>query len=62
MESMNAAYVHLTLNHVPVLGVVFALPLLGFGLLRRNPALLRAGWLVPCQPRRQTARIDLPAR
>ena len=42
---MNAAYVHLTLNHVPVLGVVFALPLLGFGLLRRNPALLRAGWV-----------------
>ena len=42
---MNAAYVHLTLNHVPILGVVFALPLLGFGLLRRNPTLLRAGWV-----------------
>ena len=42
---MNAAYVHLTLNHVPVLGVVFALPLLGVGLLRRNATLLRAGWI-----------------
>jgi uncharacterized membrane protein len=42
---MNAAYVHLTLNHVPILGVVFALPLLGFGLLRRNPTLVRAGWV-----------------
>jgi uncharacterized membrane protein len=42
---MNAAYVHLTLNHVPVLGVVFALPLLGFGLLRRNTTLVRAGWI-----------------
>jgi uncharacterized membrane protein len=42
---MNAAYLHLTLNHVPILGVVFALPLLGFGLLRRNATLLRAGWI-----------------
>jgi uncharacterized membrane protein len=42
---MNAAHLHLTLNHLPVLGVVFALPLLGFGLLRRNPTLLRAGWI-----------------
>lgn len=42
---MNAAYVHLTLNHIPILGVVFALPLLGIGLLRRNPTLLRAGWI-----------------
>ena len=42
---MNAAYVHLTLNHVPILGVFFALPLLGFGLLRRSPTLLRAGWI-----------------
>ena len=42
---MNAAYVHLTLNHVPILGVMFALPLLGFGLLRRNATLLRAGWI-----------------
>jgi uncharacterized membrane protein len=42
---MNAAYVHLSLNHVPILGVVFALPLLGLGLLRRNATLLRAGWV-----------------
>jgi uncharacterized membrane protein len=42
---MNAAYAHLVLNHVPVLGVVFALPLLGAGILRRNETLLRAGWV-----------------
>jgi uncharacterized membrane protein len=42
---VNAAYVHLVLNHVPVLGVVFALPLLGLGVFRRNQTLLRAGWV-----------------
>ena len=42
---MNAAYLHLILNHVPVLGVVFALALLGAALLRRNDILLRAGWV-----------------
>jgi uncharacterized membrane protein len=42
---MNAAYLHLTLNHVPVLGVVFALGLLAAALFRRNDTLLRAGWV-----------------
>jgi len=42
---MNAAWVHLALNHVPILGVVFALPLLAIGVFRRNETLLRAGWV-----------------
>jgi uncharacterized membrane protein len=33
------------LNHVPVLGTLFGLVLLGWGLLRRNDALQRAGLL-----------------
>jgi uncharacterized membrane protein len=46
MESaMNAAYVHLVLNHVPVLGVPFGLALLAVGVLRRNETLVRAGWV-----------------
>ena len=41
---MNAAYVHLLLNHVPVLGVVFGLALLGWAVSRRDDRMLRAGW------------------
>jgi uncharacterized membrane protein len=41
----NAAYVHLVLNHIPVLGVIFGLALLAVGVLRRNETLLRAGWV-----------------
>ena len=33
---MNAAHLHLVLNHIPVLGTVFGLGLLAFGLLRRS--------------------------
>jgi uncharacterized membrane protein len=42
---MNAAWAHLVLNHVPILGVAFALPLLAVALFRRNETLLRAGWV-----------------
>jgi uncharacterized membrane protein len=42
---MNAAYVHLTLNHIPVLGVPFALALLAAAVFRRNETLRRAGWV-----------------
>lgn len=38
---MNWAHVHLMLNHVPVLGTIFGLLLLGWALLRRNEALQR---------------------
>lgn len=42
---MNAAYGHLLLNHVPVLGSVFGLALLAAGVLRRNQTLRQAGWV-----------------
>lgn len=42
---MNAAYIHLSLNHVPVLGTIFGLLLLAVGVVRRNQTLLRAGWV-----------------
>ena len=42
---MNAAYLHLTLNHIPVLGSVFGIVLLAVALLRRNETLLRAAWV-----------------
>jgi hypothetical protein len=42
---MNAAWAHLVLNHVPILGASFALPLLAVGIFRRNETLLRAGWV-----------------
>ncbi len=38
---MNWAHVHLILNHVPVLGTVFGLTLLGWAILRRNDAVQR---------------------
>lgn len=39
---MNWAYVHLILNHIPVLGTLFGLALLGWGVWRRNESLQRA--------------------
>jgi uncharacterized membrane protein len=42
---MNAAHLHLLVNHAPVFGVVFALALLGFGRYRRSEDLTRAGLL-----------------
>jgi len=38
---MNWAHVHLLLNHVPVLGTVFGLTLLGWAMLRRNSSVQR---------------------
>jgi uncharacterized membrane protein len=38
---MNWAYVHLILNHVPVLGTIFGLALLAWALMRRNEPLQR---------------------
>jgi uncharacterized membrane protein len=40
---MNQAHLHLILNHLPILGSLFAFVLLGFGLLRKNEVLTRAG-------------------
>ena len=39
---MNAIHLHLMLTHVPVLGTVFALLLLGLGLARRSDELKKA--------------------
>lgn len=39
---MNWAHIHLILNHIPVLGTMFGLALLVWGLLRRNDMLQRA--------------------
>lgn len=40
---MNPAHLHLIVNHVPIVGSLFAFVLLGWGLLRRNEVLTRAG-------------------
>ena len=42
---MNAAHLHLLLNHAPVFGVLFALALLGLGQLRRSDEFSRLGLL-----------------
>lgn len=44
---MDAAHIHLLLNHVPVLGAVFGSLVLGYGLLRRSEDVVTAGyWLL----------------
>lgn len=40
---MNQAHLHLLVNHLPIVGSLFALVLLGAGLLRRNASLIQAG-------------------
>ena len=40
---MNQAHWHLIINHVPVLGSLFAAVLLGAGMLGKNTTLVRAG-------------------
>lgn len=44
---MNAAHIHLLLNHVPVLGAVFGLLVLGYGYTRGSRDVMKAGlWLL----------------
>ena len=40
---MNQAHIHLIINHVPIVGSLFALALLAVGLLRRDTSLTTAG-------------------
>lgn len=40
---MNAAHLHLVLNHFPVMGLIFCLALLVAGMLRESPELVRTG-------------------
>ena len=39
---MNWAHIHLMLNHIPLLGTVFGLALLAWGMFRHDPSLQRA--------------------
>ncbi|MDM7922081.1 MAG: hypothetical protein QUS14_07250 [Pyrinomonadaceae bacterium] len=43
---MDAAHLHLMLNHIPLLGTVFGLPVLLAGILLKNNALRIAGLLM----------------
>lgn len=43
---MNGAHLHLMLNHLPVLGTVFGLGLLAYGVLGKKPALLKVSLVV----------------
>ena len=40
---MNQAHIHLIVNHVPIVGSLFAAVLLGAGVLQKNLSLTRAG-------------------
>ena len=40
---MNPVYIHLLLNHIPILGAIFALLLFLYGFIKKNPSLLNAG-------------------
>jgi uncharacterized membrane protein len=42
-ETMDAAHIHLMLNHVPVLGAIFGLLVMGYGLARRSQEVIRTG-------------------
>jgi len=42
---MNLPHIHLILNQIPVLGTLFGLVLLAWGIVRRNDSLQRAGLL-----------------
>ena len=39
---MSAAHVHLLLNHIPILGSIFGLLLLGYGILRKSDEINKA--------------------
>ena len=43
---MNGAHIHLMVNHLPLAGVVFALPLLLFAWIRKNTEVGRAALIV----------------
>lgn len=41
--NLNAAHIHIMLNHIPLFGALFAALLVGWGLLRRSEDVLRLG-------------------
>jgi hypothetical protein len=44
--NLNAAHIHLLVNHVPVFGTIFAALLIAWGLLRKSEEVLRLGLVV----------------
>lgn len=42
---MNDAHLHLLLNHYPIIGTMFGVLFLGYGLLAKNKSILHAGLL-----------------
>jgi hypothetical protein len=42
---MNGAYLHLVINHIPIVGMPFAFFLLLFGLIRKSKELVQAGFV-----------------
>jgi hypothetical protein len=47
MGNMNAAHLHLAINHLPVIGLLFALGVLAVGRVLRSEATMRVGlWLL----------------
>jgi len=53
----NGAHIHLLLNHVPILGSFFILPLLLYGVLRKNSVMAIAGLLLTVA----VAAVTIPA-
>ncbi|HEX5002107.1 MAG TPA: hypothetical protein VFW78_06400 [Bacteroidia bacterium] len=53
----NGAHIHLLLNHVPILGPFFILPLLLYGVIRKNSVMDVAGLLLTVA----VAAVTIPA-
>ena len=43
---MNEAHLHLLLNHFPIIGTLFGVVFLGYGLFAKNKSILHAGLLI----------------
>lgn len=54
---MNGAHIHLLLNHIPILGSLFALCLVAYGIFFKNGSILKAGLVTAVI----TALISIPA-
>ena len=43
---MDPVHIHLLLSHVPVLGTLFAVPVLAYGLIRKSDEMKRLGFII----------------
>ena len=63
---MDAAHLHLMLNHIPVLGTAFGMALIAWALFRKSEELKRLAWasslLSRCWLFRPISRANLPKR